>query len=96
MGACVDCSEAKHTATARMVDDWRLRYNLTPTETAVLFEAARGGSRAMIASRLRLASETVKSHARNLIMKTGDDSLRDAGVRLMRELVDKFEADSPR
>jgi len=68
-------------------DGWRLRYHLTHMETAVLVEAARGSSRATIASRLGLTPETVKTHARKLITKTGDRDLGSAGLRLLHELV---------
>ena len=78
-------------------DGWRLRYHLTQMEVAVLVEAARGccarrgstwSSRATIAFQLGLTAETVKSHGRNLITKTPDESIADAGLRLLRGLVD--------
>ena len=60
----------------------------------MLIEAARGASRATIASQLQLKPETVKSHARNLIRKSGDEDLSSAGLRLLRELVDGLSKSS--
>lgn len=67
---------------------WRERYGLSTMETAVLEEAARGRTRTEIALKMRLSPETVKTHARNLIAKSQDESLASAGARLVREIVE--------
>lgn len=69
-------------------EGWQEMYSLSEMETAVLFEAAQGGTRATIALVLDLAPETVKWHTRNLLAKTLDDTLAGAGARLLREIVE--------
>ena len=64
---------------------WQERYDLSAMEAVVLEAAARGGNRTTIAREIKLSPETVKTHTRKLIAKTGDESLVGAGARLVRE-----------
>ena len=72
-------------ALRRWVETWAARYELTPTETAVLFSAAEGKTRAEIDAEHETAPSTTKSHVHNLLAKTGDTSLLAAVTRMLRE-----------
>jgi DNA-binding NarL/FixJ family response regulator len=64
---------------------WTNRYNLTATETSILAEASEGASHADLLRSRNIAPGTLKAHVRNLLSKTGDDSLLAASARLLRE-----------
>ena len=72
--------------------DWQEQYDLSTMQTAVLEEAAQGGTRPDIALKMNISPETVKTHTQKLIAKTGDESLASAGARLIREIVEQVSS----
>ena len=88
----------KHSGTRQIVDvaaaceRCRQECNLSAMETAILKEGAQGGTRATIAAKMNISPETVKTHVRNLLAKTGDESLASAGARLVREIVEQVSS----
>lgn len=73
---------------AAMVEVWRERYVLTLAEADVLMRASRGEPRGAIAAAMDCSIETVRKHCHNLLRKTGDASLLDAALRVLRALCD--------
>lgn len=66
---------------------WGVRYELSPSETEVLFRYADGASREEIAELRESSPWTVKAEEESLCEKTGDASLHDAVTRLLRDVV---------
>ena len=64
--------------------NWQEQYDLATMQTAVLKEAAQGGTRPDIAVKMNISPETVKTHTQKLLAKTGDNNLAGAGTRLLR------------
>ena len=77
---------------ASMCADWQEQYDLSTMQTAVLNEAAQGGTRPDIAFKMDISPETVKTHTQKLLAKTGDASLANAGARLVREIVEQVSS----
>ncbi len=89
-GAERDGSEALfRTAVA----SWTRRYQLTTIEASILADGVHGFDRSEIAKGRILSLETVKTHIRNLLRKTGDRGLGQAARRLLHEIV--FECEEP-
>jgi DNA-binding NarL/FixJ family response regulator len=64
---------------------WAERYGLTWAERSILEAFAAGSSREEIVAEREIEEPTLKVHVRNLLRKTGDASLPDAAMRLLRE-----------
>jgi DNA-binding CsgD family transcriptional regulator len=71
---------------------WRERYGLSDAEADVLHRAAAGETRETIAAARQSSVLTIKAQVKNLLRKTGDDSLHVAVERLLRTLA----GDAPR
>ena len=72
------------TRLQQRTQELRLRYGLTPAETAVLLELARGGDRAVIADRLGVSLATVRTQLTSIFDKTGVRRQADV-IRLVME-----------
>lgn len=64
---------------------WTERYGLSATEREILREAAQGAVHKDIADKRRITANTLKRHVRNLLDKTGDETLSGAALRLLRD-----------
>lgn len=81
------CNGAKARRES-LVRLWSERYELTSAETMLLHDAVAGASRSDIAFRRGVTAETVNKHAKNLLSKTGDQTLLAAVNRLLREALE--------
>jgi DNA-binding NarL/FixJ family response regulator len=78
---------ASQAAVRWLAEVWRMRYALTEVQTEVLLAGFRGESRLDYARRRDVTENTLKTQTRQLLRKTGDESLRDAVERGLRELI---------
>ncbi len=76
----------QETRLQQRTQELRQRYRLTPAETAVLQELARGGDRAVIADRLGVSLATVRTQLTSIFDKTGVRRQADV-IRLVMEQV---------
>jgi DNA-binding NarL/FixJ family response regulator len=79
----------RHEKIAALVERWRVEYDLTPAEVAVLELAAHGAARSRLAALRGVAASTVKKQVQVILTKTGDTSLEGAVSRLLRAIVDE-------
>jgi DNA-binding NarL/FixJ family response regulator len=92
------CAFVERALSARASADARLahrarsladRVGLTPREREILELVARGAPRRILARRLGVSENTLKTHVKRLLAKAGDDSLEELARRLHAEtLVD--------
>ena len=82
-------SRARHEKIAALVKRWRVEYDLTRAEAAVLELAAHGAQRSRLAQLRGVAASTVKKQVQLILTKTGDSSLEGAVSRLLRAIVDE-------
>ncbi|MDB4945076.1 MAG: Transcriptional regulatory protein rprY [Labilithrix sp.] len=82
-------TRARLERIAAIVDRWKVQYDLTPAEAAVLQLAARGVPRAQLPELRNVAPSTVKKQVQIVLTKTGDSSLEAAVSRLLRAIVDE-------
>jgi DNA-binding NarL/FixJ family response regulator len=88
----VSGSERRASARAlrnHVVIRWKERYDLTPSEVALLHDAVEGSTRDELAQSWRISLHTVKKHVQNMIQKTGDPSLLAAVQRALREATEE-------
>ena len=72
----------------RVTEQWREKYKLTAAERAILLHHALGGARDAIVLERRSSPRTVQKHVENMLRKTGDGTLSDAAIRLLREALE--------
>jgi len=63
--------------------EWQRNYSLSEAELHVLELTVRMHSREEIACLRHVSLETVKSHVKSMLRKTGDESAKDAAIRLL-------------
>jgi DNA-binding NarL/FixJ family response regulator len=71
---------------AQVVQAWAQRYGLSAAECDVLFRAAQGQSRSLIAEERVCTPQTLKQQVHGLLGKTGHELLLEAVSALLREL----------
>jgi DNA-binding NarL/FixJ family response regulator len=65
---------------------WRMLYGLTMAEADILVRTALGDCRDTIAHHRESTLGTIKTQIESLLRKTKDGSLKDAAIRLLREV----------
>jgi DNA-binding NarL/FixJ family response regulator len=81
--------QQKHERIAAIVERWRVEYDLTPAEGAIVELAAHGAPRSRLAELRNVAASTVKKQVQVILTKTGDSTLEGAVSRLLRKIVDE-------
>jgi DNA-binding NarL/FixJ family response regulator len=74
---------------AALVERWKVQYDFTPAEAAIVELAAHGAPRARLADLRNVAASTVKKQVQVILTKTGDSTLEAAVSRLLRAIVDE-------
>ncbi len=96
--AVIDIRDSKQAILQTILDisakaiagDARSNHELTPRETAVLVEVAKGLSNKEIAARLNVSIFTVTTHRKNIVRKTGIKSVAGLTVyALLNNLIDE-------
>lgn len=70
-----------------VLQDWTMRYALSPSEADILHGAVRGQSRESIASSRGTSPLTVKKQVATFLKRTGDGTLHDAVARILRTAI---------
>lgn len=73
-------------AVATKVQRWRVLYGLRPASAEVLRLRAMGESPAGVVEVLGICENTYKKHVRNLLDRTGGDSIEGEVANLLREI----------
>lgn len=73
---------------------WIDRYRLTAAETEILRDATEGSVHKDITLKHGVSANTIKRHVRNVLEKTGDDTLNGAALRLLREALSVLSSSS--
>ena len=71
-----------------VIEDWRVRYELTPAEAAVLTVAVDDSTcHAAIAEKRGVKQDTIKSQSASICSKSGTRTLADAVIMVLKEVV---------
>ena len=74
--------------TAAVIERWRVAYNLTPAEVAVVRLAVdESGERTFLAAKRGVAESTVKKQVQVICKKTECYGLSDVIIRVLKEVI---------